>query len=318
MKKHLTHFFEQLHYHPDCFQEVQLGSLLESQDISALKDLGFLKRGSDLIEILCKSCDNDHFLPVRVEDGKPYYLCPYEDTARNYLALQEVSAWNFDIGAFLQQLSLKLKIEANVEKMEVDGLWQIGGFSKDDTRHNCYYYQGRNFDDALGFIKKLPSDLRRYVIFTCKQEVSTLESAHELLLVELKELVSFKKAVLVFDTQFFDASLINGFRNVIFSTKNGDLIVNGQTIASITPSTAEYNFIELLWANFNEPVSHQRIKGHIYKKTGKEYEDDAQKLSHKQKNKIKKDSSEPAIIDEIFKTTKDADGNNAYIMRNPV
>ncbi len=318
MKKDFTYFLGQLHNYQDCFQECHLGNLLEDKDIKDLKDLGILCRGSDLKEILCKSCDNDHFLPVKVEDGKAYYLCPYEDTARNYLSLQEVTTWNFDNEAFLQQLSLKLKIEANIEKMNVDGLWQIGGFSKDDTRHNCYYYHGRNFDDALGFIKKLPSDLRRYVIFTSKQEISTLESAHELLLVELKELVSFKKAKLIFDTQYFDASLINGFRNVIFSTKNGDLIVNGQTIATVTPSTAEYNFVELLWGNFNEPVSHQRIKGHIYKKTGKEYEDDAQKLSHKQKNKIKNDSNKPAIIDEIFKTTKDSDGNNAYIMRNPV
>lgn len=318
MKKDFTYFLEQLHNYQDCFQECHLGNLLEDKDIKDLKDLGILCRGSDLKEILCKSCDNDHFLPVKVEDGKAYYLCPYEDTARNYLSLQEVTTWNFDNEAFLQQLSLKLKIEANIEKMNVDGLWQIGGFSKDDTRHYCYYYHGRNFEEALAFIKQLPWNLRRYVIFTNKQEVSTLESDHELLLVQLKELVCLRNAKLLFDLKLLEKTLINGFRNVIFSAKNGDLIVNGKVVATITPSTPEYNFVEIIWKHFNEPVSHQRIVGHIYTKTGREYEDSPQKLCHKQKNKIKKESRDSALIDQIFKSTKDFNGDPAYIMRNPV
>lgn len=318
MRKNFAKFIERLHHHPACFQEYHLDTLLESKDIKALKDSCFLKRGSDLKEILCKSCDNDHFLPVKVENEQAYYLCPYEDTSRNPLELEEITTWQFNVEAFLQELCLKLEVQSNIEKMVVQGLWQVGSFTKDDTRHNCYFYHGKQFDEALAFIKQLPSNNRRYVIFTSKQETSTLESEHDLRLVEMKDLVIIKNTKLVFDGKFFNEFLINAFRNVIFSKKNGDLIVNGQTIANVTPSTAEYNFVELLWENFNEPVSHQRIKGHIYKKTSKEYEDDPQKLSHKQKNKVKKESSAPSLIDEIFKTTKDFDGNNAYIMRNPV
>lgn len=306
-----------MHHYPDCFLEYQLASLLDMKDMETLKKTGLLKQSGDLKEVLCPSCDNDHFLPIKVENGKPYCYCANEDTARNYLTLKEVSTWTFDVEAFLLQLGLKLEIDINIEKMKVQGMWQIGGFSKDNTRHNCYYYQGRNFEEALAFIKQFPSELRRYVIFTNKQEISTLESAHELLLVELKELVSIKNAKVIFDRKVFDEFLINGFRNVIFLPKNGDLIVNGEPIASITPSTAEYNFVELLWKCFNEPVSHQKIKRHIYQKTSKDYEDNAQKVCHKQKNKIKAQSSKPALIDKIFKTTKNLDGENAYIMRNP-
>ncbi|MBL4694553.1 hypothetical protein JKY72_04260 [Candidatus Gracilibacteria bacterium] len=316
MQKSLSHFIEQIHRYPDHILEDQLKALLENKTIKALKDHGYLKRGSDLKELLCQSCDDDHFVPIRVEGEKLYYLCPQQDTARNYVSLDAVSTWHFNTGAFLQQLSLKLKIEDSIEKMKIHGLWQIGSFSKDDTRHNCYYYQGRDFDQVLAFIKQLPSTMRRYVIFTNKQELSKLESEHELLSIEVKELITLKNNKITFNKGLFDEFLINGFRSIIFNPKNGDLIANGQIIANIKPSTAEYNFIEILWQNFNEPVSHQRIQGYVYKKTGKEYEDDPQKLSHKQKKKVKDKSNNPTLIDEIFKSTSDLDGNNSYVMKN--
>ncbi len=317
MQKSLSTFIEQIHHYPDYFVETQLGHLLEDHEIKTLKDLGIFKRGNDLKEIPCTSCDNNHFLDIKVDNGKLYWLCPHEDTARNYLAPEEVSTWNFDVEVFLQQLSLKLKIDGNVEKMQIQGLWHIGGFSKDDTRHECYYYQGKQFSKAMSFIKKQPSLMRRYVIFTNKREISNLETDHKLLLIELKELASLNKENLIFDQKIFTEFLINGFRTVIFDGKNGDLIVNGKRIATVSPATTEYYFADFLWRNFNEPVSHQSIKRYIYAKTRKEYEDDPQKLSHKQKNKIKTASKEPEKIDEIFQTTTNLDGENAYIMRNP-
>lgn len=317
MQKSLSSFIEQLHHYPDYLLEGQLKNSLEETGIKALKDLGLLKRGDDLKEILCNSCENDHFLPVGVEDGRLYYLCPYEDTARNYLASGDVATWNFDIEAFLQQLSLKLGIDASIEKMGVQGLWQIGGFSKDDTRHECYYYQGKRFSEVIAFIKNQPSLMRRYVIFTNKQEVSTIETSHSLLLIEVKDLIYLKNHRLIFNKKLFDKFLINGFRSVIFDEKNGDLIVNGKRIVVVSPATTEYYFADFLWKNFNEPVAHKKIESYIYEKTKKSYADLAGKLCHKQKKKIKEVSEEPTIIDEIFQTTTDLDGNNAYIMRNP-
>jgi len=316
MQKTISQFIERIHLYQDYFLENQLTNTLEEVDIKALKDLGLLKRGDDLKEIPCQNCDDAHFLQVRVRDGKMYCVCLYEDTDCNYLTSEDVATWNFDVETFLNQLGVKLGIETNVEKMKVQGLWQIGGFSKDSTRHNCYYYQGKQFEEAMAFIKKQPISMRRYVIFTNKQEVSMLET-HSLLLIEVKELLSLKKKGFVFDKNLFDEYLINGFRNVIFTPKNGELIVNGRPISLITPSNPEYYFVNILWKNFNEPISHQKIKNYIYEKTGKDYEDDPQKLSHKQKSKIKGESSDPKLIDEIFQTTKDSDGNNSYIMLNP-
>lgn len=316
MQKSISLFIERIHHYQDYFLENQLTNNLEIAEVETLKTLGLLKRGADLKEISCKSCDNSHFLPVRVSDGKMYCFCPHEDTERNYLSSEDVATWNFDVEAFLNQLSLKLGIEANVERMAIQGLWQIGGFSKDGTRHNCFYYQGNNFEEALAFIGKQPSSMRRYVIFTNKQEVSILET-HSLLLIEVKELIGLKNKRLSFNKKLFEEYLINGFRSVIFTPENGDLIVNGKRIATINPASPEYYFLEILWKYFNEPVAHKRIEKYIYEKTGKEYADSAGKLCHKQKGEIKKASTEKKVVDQIFQTTTDLNGDHAYVIKNP-
>lgn len=316
--KSFSRFLENIHYYPDYFLESQLQAVLLDADITLLKNMGLLQQGSDIKEIPCQSCDDDHFLAVKVEKGKLYYFCPQSDISRNYLDPGEVRTWQFNVEGFLQMLALQLHIDGNVEKLEVKGMWQIGGFSKDDARYNCYYFQGRNFHEALAFIERQPSHMRRYILFTNQGNfIAPLTSGHSFLCIEITELIEVKSKHLSFKKKLFDEFLITGFRSVLFNSKNGDLTVNGKPIASITPSTAEYYFTELLWKHFNEPVPHQSIKRHIYIKTGKDYDDGPQKLCHKQKNKIKKEADEPALIDQIFKTTKDYDGKNAYIMRNP-
>ncbi|MEK7524389.1 MAG: hypothetical protein AAB588_05175 [Patescibacteria group bacterium] len=316
MEKSFARFIEAIHHYPDYFQESQLQSFLKGSEIKLLKDLGFLKRGDDLKEIPCPSCDDTHFLDVLIENGKLYCVCSTSDTSRNYLNPQAVETWHFDVETFLQKMALQLGIDDRVEKLVVPNMWQIGGITQDGMRHSCYYYQGKKISEALAFVQKQPSQMRRYILFTNHEAVFSIPSDHELVNIPVNEITGLEKEQLIFDGRHFGEYLVSGFRSVVFH-KNGDLIANGETIASITPSTAEYHFVELLWGNFNEPVSHQRTQRHIYQKTGKEYEDDASKLSHKQKNKVKKESKKPALIDEIFKRTKDLEGKNAYIMKNP-
>lgn len=318
MKKSFTSLIKAIHHYPDYIQDRHLGYLLHDADRGSLEDLAVLKRGSDLKEVLCQSCDEDHFLEVRVEDGKIYCFCPQSDIDRNYLEPHEVKTWCFEVEIFLQKLAHQLDIDDHVEKLEVQNMWQVGGFSKDDTRYNCYYYQGKYFEEALAFIQRQPSHMRRYIIFMNKEEIpSSLETEHELLFIEVNELTELKGKQLVFNKKHFNELLIHGFRSVFFNPKNGDLIVNGRPISRITPASPEYYFTELLWKNFNEPVSHKKIESYIFEKTKKEYSDTAGNLCYKQKKKIKETSEESKIIDEIFQTTNDLNGDNAFIMRSP-
>ncbi len=318
MKKSLITFIEALHHYPDHFQERQLQCFLEDSEIELLKNLGILKQGSDLKEITCQSCDDDHFLDVQVENEKPYSFCPASDIARNYIDPQELTTWHFDVEKFLQTMALKLGMEDRVEKLDIPHLWQIGGFAHDDTRYHCYYYQGRKFNEALDFLEQQPHAMRRYVIFV-NQRVLVLSQVtnQNLVWTEMNGYAELKGKQLVFNKKLFQEFLINGFRSVLFDRKNGDLTVNGRPICSIIPSSPEYYFAEILWKNFNEPVSHQKIVNYIYEKTRKEYADTTGKLCHKLKKKIKDAAEEAQIIDEIFKTTTDLNGENAYIMRNP-
>ncbi len=317
MKKSLPTFLSKIHHYPEPALEAHLKSHLEDDDIATLKNLGLLKRSSDLKELPCFDCDNNHFMPIKVEDKQPYCLCPYEDTHRNYLAPEEIATWTFDVETFLRQLSSKLKIEDNIEKTKVEGLWEIGGFSKDNTRHNCYFFLGRDFSEVQDFIQELPSILRRYIVFTSKTEIKTFEGEHEMLPIEVREIVDLKSGKLSFSKRSFENQLIHGFRRVIFSPSNGQLTVNGKVIVVIKPSIPEYHFLQILWDNFNEPVSHLRILQRIYEKTGKQFEDTAQKRSPKLKGQVKALATEPDLIEQIINSSKEEDGENGYIMVNP-
>jgi hypothetical protein len=199
----------------------------------------------------------------------------------------------------------------------VEGLWQVGGFSKDDTYHTCYFFCGKSFVKAMEFIRTQPVELRRYIIITCKQEATNFSLPHKLLFIGLEHLVDLQSGSLKFNKKVFEKHLVRGFRSVVFDERNGDLTVNGQLVATITPSTPEFHFAQALWGNFNLPQSHRSLVGHIYEKTRQEYADTESKTCHKMKGNIKKDAKNKEMIDQILKTTKNEKGEHCYIMRDP-
>jgi len=317
MQKSFKYLLNNLQYCTGNYTESHFLKYLTKDNFEKLKDLSLLSRGDDLKEIPCPSCDEGHFTPVRAENDKIYTVCPYEDDNHNYLEPIEVQTWVFDVEALLQQMTLKLNMIDQVESLTIKGMWQIGTFSKDDKHHICYFFRGKDFTKTLEFIKKQPANLRRYVIITCKQESDVLAMEHELLLIEATHFTNLHSGNLKFNKKTFENHLVSGFRNVNFNVKNGDLSANGEVIISITPSTPEFHFAELLWKKFNLPQTYQIIVSYIYKKTGKEYDELRDKVCQKMKHKIKKTAKKPEIIDQIFKTTKDENGENGYIMKNP-
>ena len=170
---------------------------------------------------------------------------------------------------------------------------------------------------AMEFIRTQPEHFRRYVIITCKQEVTNFNLPHKLLFIELEHLVELQSGNLKFNKKVFEKYLVNGFRSVLLDEQNGDLTVNGQLIVTITPSSPEFHFAQALWGNFNLPQSHRSLVSHIYEKTRQEYADTESKTCHKMKGNIKKDAKNKEMIGQIFKATKNEKGENCYIMREP-
>jgi len=312
----LSNFLTQLHRH-SYFTNQELGELLDQKEIKVLKDSELLKRGGDERMILCQSCDDPHLLEVKKDGEEIYSFCSESDEARNLIDPETLATWVFNIEGFLNNLALGLGIDPNVEKLELEGFWEVGRLNREDTLHTCFYYQGKRLEEVLEFMQSRPKEMRRFIVFTTIQHPKRNEATYPLLILDLKEMIELKRNQVTFSKKQFEQHLIHAFRNIIFEP-NGDLLFEGRVIARITPSKPEYWFVDLLYKNFNEPVSHKKIEKYIFLKTRKEYEDTAAKLAHKQKQKMKKNAIEPDLIDQIIDDTTDLDRENAYIMRNPM
>lgn len=317
MQKSFKTFLKHLEYCQEAYTIRHFLKFLEADHCEEMKSLGLLVQKGDLEEIPCPSCEEMHFVPVRVQGERSYTVCPYEDHESNFLEVEDIQKWIFDFGNMLRQLAARFGITDQVEPLMVEGLWQIGGFSKDDTYHTCYFFCGKNFVKAMEFIRTQPVELRRYVIVTCKQEATNFSLPHKSLFIELEHLVELQSGSLKFNKKAFEKHLLSGFRSVVFDEKNGDLSVNGQLVVTITPSTPEFHFAQALWGNFNLPQSHRSLVGHIYQKTRQEYADTESKTCHKMKGNIKRDAKNKEMIDQILGTTKNENGEHCYIMREP-
>lgn len=315
MQKSFQTLLQSLHCLPSFHTANHFQRCLTDEDIEELKSGGVIKQGSDLREVPCEGCMEPHFTSVWEENAKILTVCPAVDHNPRVLDSSEVQTWSFDVETFLRQMALKLGVKDQIEALVVDGMWQVGTFTQDDTHHTCYFFCGKDFREVVEFIKKQPADFRRYVVVTCKQE-SAEEVEQELLLIEAEQLVDLKAGI-QFSKKTFEKHLISGFRGVYFDEKNGDLSVNGQLVVNLTPSTPEFHFAQALWGNFNTPQSHRSLVSHIYKKTRQEYADTESKTCHKMKRSIKKEAKNAKMLDQILQSTKNEQGENSYIMRNP-
>lgn len=317
MSQSLEILLQQLHFYPDHFQDCHLRKYLSTQQIEALQNARILVPSSDLQQIICPSCDNGHFIDVYFENDEYRCRCP-EDILPNVLTKTDIATWSFEVESFLLPIAETLKLHGSVDKLLIPGLWSLGSYIREGIRHYCYYYQGKNFPAAEKWIKEQHNQYR-YIVLTNKQEICQSPSIEsKFLTIPITEIVSLKHARVHIDQKSFFQQCVNGFRAVIFNPKNGELLVNGTSIAIVTPTTSEYYFVQALWELFNEPVAHETLARHIRNETNTQYSETDSKLCHKQKNAIKKASSDSDLINQVFFSNKDENGNLGYMMRNPV
>jgi hypothetical protein len=317
MSQSFEAFIKDVHHYPNCLSNNDLH--LSVDDVQILDAAGILTRGSDLEQTLCTSCDENHLADVYVADEQHYYQCPAA-IEPNPVTASMMMAWKFQMEPFLLLLGTRLQMKLGVEKLEAgDGLWQIGFFIKNDVRHCCYYYQGKNPNEAVDHIELLPRKDYRYIVFTPHpQSFKFPMSNKQTLVVDIAEMVTLKARKIVVNKTYWNKCLVHGFKIVEFNPSNGDLCVNGELIAPITPASAEYHFANILWANFNLPVSHADIGMYVVNHMGKHIEDIDGNFCYKQKSAIKAASSKPKLIHQILETTTTPNGELAIRMRNPI
>ncbi len=318
MKQSFETLIRKIHHYPDHFLDCDLRIYLSTNQIQVLNQAGIITRGSDLLQIPCSSCDNNHWSEVCIVNGQHYYECP-SDSEPIPVTVSDITVWQFQIEQFLLLLGARIQMKLSVEELAIDGLWQMGYFIKNDVRHCCYYYQGKNPSEVIDHIELLPRKDYRYIVFTpYPQRLEFPNSSKQILVIDIAEMVSLKAREIVINKTYWDTCLVHGFKVVEFNPSNGDLCVNGKLIASITPATAAYHFTNILWKNFNEPISNADIGLYVVNQMGKHIEDIDGNFCYKQKSAIKKSSSKPKLIKQIFETTSTPNDEIAFRMRNPI
>ncbi len=320
MEQSFAAFIREIRHFPQHISTHKLTNRLSKNDIDILNKVGVLKRGSDMEDIPCPNCEGDHWVDLYVAEGQHYYQCPAA-IEPNPVAASLLTVWQFQVERFLFLFGTCLnKMQPGIEKQAIDDeLWQIGFFIRDDVRHCCYYYQGKKPNAVVDFIQKLPRRDYRYIVFTpYPQDFEFKDTNKRILVIDIAEMVTIKAKSISINKKYWDDCLAQGFKIVEFDPSNGDLCVKGEPIASIEPATAAYHFAHILWLNFNLPVSHADIGMYAVNHMGKHIEDLDGNFCYKQKSAIKKSSSKPKLINQIFETTSTPDGDPAIRMRNPI
>lgn len=319
MEQSFAAFIRVIRHFPEYFPTHNLNQYLSIDDINTLNRAGILTRGSDLEEIPCPNCEGDHWVELYVKEKQHYYQCPATIEPNSVMA-SRLTVWKFQVEPFLLLLGTRLQVKLSIEKQAVDdGLWQMGLFIRDDIRHCCYYYQGKKSNAVVDFIQKLPRKDYRYIVFTPhSQEFDFKDTNKRVLAIDIAEMVIIKAKSISINKKYWEDCLSHGFKTVEFDPSNGDLCVKGEPIASIKPSTSAYHFASRLWSDFNMPISHSDIVMYVAEQMGKYFEDTDGNFCYKQKDAIKKLSSKPKLIQQIFETTSTPKGEHAFRMRNPV
>ncbi|MFC1609285.1 hypothetical protein ACFL3M_03805 [Patescibacteria group bacterium] len=308
-------FFKTLNtaHFPFKFSEDELLLLLEKTAFDIFKESGFLELSSPLKEILCPEC-GEHSSEIKIEDGQIYGVCQKPDIGRFYVNVDEIRVWQFNIKTLFDFLIENLRMTHDFQSMIEDKLWKIG-----KTNNNTYVFYSKTNDIAYlkDFIEALNISQVNCVVFTNSPAKPLKIKNGQILCIPLSDILKTGKKRMICDSKEFNRLLDIGFNKVIFDQNNGELIVVGETVVSVTPATKEYYFLELLFLNFNYPVPYDNILTYCSEKTGVNYEDRAQVFCQKVKSELKGKSENKEIVDKIIKPSKTKEGLTAYQMKNP-
>lgn len=319
MQKSLPLFLRQLHLCRKSFRELDILKVLFEDDFEELKNLGLLKPCSDATHVMCESCDDPHPTSVRYDGKKPYTLC-IRDSMPRYLESNEIRKWEFDVRTFLQGMTVKLGINEEIEPLEVDGLWYLGTFTKDDIPHSCYFYHGKKLENATDLIESQQIGFGRQIVITSKKTALAKPKERNVFPLDAGLLAALKAGEVKFNKKVFHQYL-NAFRGVQFDVDSGDLRVNGELIVNIPLKTAQYHFAVFLWEDFGKSRANLKIREYVCKKRRYTYDRSPDQFSYDMKNKIrskvKKDERKYNLLDTIFVPSGTQDNQNGFKMQNP-
>ena len=104
-----------------------------------------IKNGRPLDEIICQSCEEGHFVPVQYDEGRPYYVCPYEDAERSYISAEQLEMWQLDFEALIKSWLANITEGAVDITANVSGrLWSAGEHNINGKDYFLYFLSDVN------------------------------------------------------------------------------------------------------------------------------------------------------------------------------
>ena len=289
------------------------------KELEVLLSLGVLKQDTFPQERWCPSCESESVPIQTISKERAYTLCTTnEEAARDYFDPQTLKQWQFSLPKFLELAAKELKIKSDVKNVVANDLWHIGTLQKDGRHFLVFYSRTNDLNAHKNFFNAFNSPIRALIIFTNTETSLINLNKAEAIVMPIADFVELKTKSLSWDANTFQNHLLTAFRQVVFYPSNGDLVVLGKVLGTITPSSPEYFFAYTLWDNFNQPVSHESIFSYCKEQLGKQndYTDTAQAFCNKMKSNVKKQIKN-GVVDKVIVSTKTPSGSNAYKMTNP-
>lgn len=289
----------------------------DKKGFNTLKDLGVVERMSTAYQRLCPTCNSEYLEAHVVSASRAYTLCTQqEESGRDYFDPEELYKWLFSMSRLLNLIQTTIGIGSQTLQDHIPGLlWGLGMLRIDGIDQRIFFCRDIDEIDKPRlsiFINRAES----VILYTGTPHIA-LPDENKTLLVALSDvLVGVKNNKIDFDSKQLKKIVSEAFRQVAFIPLSGELLVRSQSLGIITPSSPEYYFLDILWRNFNKPVSHDAIFAYIKKHLHRDdYSITPAALCHKKMSAIRKLLGK--VVDTFIISTATVNGENAYQMISP-
>ncbi len=281
-------------------------------DFDILTQQKILAHTSNIEEIDCDLCDENHTTPIRQDGSRLFIVCEYgcgvRDIQSEELAIYEYKPTQL-LSLFLSSLGLS---QTNITENVIGLLWDLGSHKFDDTEYQMFFSNDIDKIDSghLSIINVFPNAILFYTGTprrTLPERLCTIPFLDSIKNITKKSLSVDKEKIL--------SHVRAHTRQVVFD--NGDIFIHGEKLGHIPMSTADYFFVKRLYQDFNTPVSHEELFTYCKAKLKKaDYEATAQKFCNKRMASIRKILGNREKVDSIFMSEKTKNGLNGYKMKS--
>lgn len=291
-----------------------------ADDFKKLVQKKILVRTSNLDEVGCELCGEDHNCQVREEDGKLFYVCENGGGWKE-LVDDDVALFEYDNNAFLKLIATELRLKTDDVSSKEEGAYtdcaffRIGTYEDKKMKAEAFYLRNADAFESSLYFSKLGNVQK--VLITNIQRADIVMGKENLFTCVLKEILAPNSSGNLFDKAEF-MKCFKTARRIHFDKKQGHLSLDGKRICTVSKDSQLYYFLLYLWDRWMQQVSYSDIYHFVKDEMNEEKikNETTPKFCHKLKNEVKNKcpKSTSKIIDQIITTPT----MGHYMMADPL